>query len=449
MLLTLALHSSIAQSEISFEWVTVGDPGNANDPLSGIAAGDETPPARGAVAYVYSLSKYETTIGQYTAFLNAFARSDPDRALSLYDSFLGSSNVTRGIARVSMAGKDVYYVKNLSSSREGWVSTYLPITFIDYLDAVRFVNWLHNGQGNGSTETGAYTIGQNGQITRSPDARFWIPTENEWYKAAYYDPSPQGPSDDYWLYPWRSDSAASDSGNYYVVRYYATRQIAFDSRHTYVADVRSFNGVPSYYGTAGQAGNVEEWTEGDSFSGGPHTRGGWWNRSFSDPVFPQTHAFQRMASYFARATAPDPSSEGRGFRVATGANPPGGGLKNGDFIRFHPRRGHSAPAWLEASLIQAPTGLLTKCFTPFPRLRQTAGRKSLLSLGPLVISAIGPRMAGMVTPPRSSFIAVEPSSSPRPRALLAHGTISEAPWKRPWMAMSIPFSTLRNPTARM
>jgi hypothetical protein len=60
--LTLA-EVSITRAEISFEWVTVGDPGNPNDPLSGIAAGDETPPARGAVAYVYSISKYETIIG--------------------------------------------------------------------------------------------------------------------------------------------------------------------------------------------------------------------------------------------------------------------------------------------------------------------------------------------------------------------------------------------------
>ena len=339
--LTLA-EVRITRAEISFQWVTVGDPGNPNDPLSGIATGGETPPVRGAVPYVYSISKYETTIGQYTAFLNAVAKSDPGRAQSLYSSFLGSLNVTRGIARISMAGKDVYYVKNLSSSREGWVSSYLPITFIDYWDAVRFVNWLHNGQGSGSTETGAYTISQDGQITRSPGARFWIPTENEWYKAAYYDPSPQGPSDDYWLYPWRSDSADSGFGNYYVVRYYATSQIAFDPRYTYVVDVRSFSGVPSYYGTESQAGNVEEWTEGDSFSGGPHTRGGCWDRSYTETSFPQRHAFQRMASYFARQTAPEPTNSGIGFRVATGANPPGGGLKNGDFIRFHPRTGHNA-----------------------------------------------------------------------------------------------------------
>jgi hypothetical protein len=48
----------------------------------------------------------------------------------------------------------------------GYLSTNLPVTWIDYSDAVRFANWLHNGQGSGSTETGAYTISKS-QIPRA------------------------------------------------------------------------------------------------------------------------------------------------------------------------------------------------------------------------------------------------------------------------------------------
>jgi len=53
------------------------------------------------------------------------------------------------------------------------------------------VNWLGNGQGDGDTETGAYTLnGYNesagGDISRNPGARWVIPTIDEWYKAAYY-----------------------------------------------------------------------------------------------------------------------------------------------------------------------------------------------------------------------------------------------------------------------
>ena len=50
--------------------------------------------------------------------------------------------------------------------RGGKTSASLPITFVGFHEAARFVNWLHNGQGKGSTETGAYTISQ-GQVTRA------------------------------------------------------------------------------------------------------------------------------------------------------------------------------------------------------------------------------------------------------------------------------------------
>ena len=68
LLLTLALHSSLAQSEISFEWVTVGDPGNPNDPLTGVPTSVQTP-VRGAVPYVYSISKYEPLLANTPPFL--------------------------------------------------------------------------------------------------------------------------------------------------------------------------------------------------------------------------------------------------------------------------------------------------------------------------------------------------------------------------------------------
>ena len=153
---------SIAQSDVSFEWVTVGDPGNPNDPLTGVWTGGETPPTRGAVPYVYSISKYETTIGQYTAFLNAVAKSDPH---GLYNPDLGELDMIRGISRSRNGWKLCLLCKERFRSG-GLTSANLPITFVTYPDAVRFVNWLHNGQGNGSTETGAYTISE-GQITRA------------------------------------------------------------------------------------------------------------------------------------------------------------------------------------------------------------------------------------------------------------------------------------------
>jgi formylglycine-generating enzyme required for sulfatase activity len=401
-----------ANSEISFEWVTVGDPGNPNDPLTGIATNGQTPPVRGAVPYVYSISKYETTIGQYAAFLNAVAKSNPQLASSrLWNTWLAEDHTIRGISRFTKGGQDFYHVMR---TPEGSVSSDLPITYIGYTNATRFANWLHNGQGNGSTETGAYDVSEEqvtrvsraegvvtlttakphrlqagdwvsvtsnfslyygnfivtartdrtfsyysgqadlpeqdspgsmtGVSARKPGARYWIPSENEWYKAAYYDPTPEGPPDDYWLYPWRSDSAGSGGGNFYVHRFAKTNTINFDPYRSYLFNVTD-TGQHGYYGTAGLAGNVEEWTEGDAFSGGPHTRGAHWDWSRTETRWPQQYGFQRSASFYAPPAGvapPDtPQSHSIGFRMATSANPPAGGLSDGDKIRFHPRAGYA------------------------------------------------------------------------------------------------------------
>jgi hypothetical protein len=66
------------------------------------------------------------------------------------------------------------------------------VNFVSYWDSCRFTNWLGNGQGNSSTETGAYTIpdGYNGNdgrtIQRNAGATWAVTSEDEWYKAAYY-----------------------------------------------------------------------------------------------------------------------------------------------------------------------------------------------------------------------------------------------------------------------
>ena len=74
-----------------------------------------------------------------------------------------------------------------------------PVNFVSWYDAIRFANWLNNGQGDGDTETGAYTLlggtptpSNGSSITRNPGATWFLPSEDEWYKAAYYQPAAQG-----------------------------------------------------------------------------------------------------------------------------------------------------------------------------------------------------------------------------------------------------------------
>ena len=71
---------------------------------------------------------------------------------------------------------------------------------VSWFSAVRFANWVNNGQGGADTETGAYTLlggtpilSNDRFISRQPDAKVFLPTEDEWYKAAYYDPGTDAP----------------------------------------------------------------------------------------------------------------------------------------------------------------------------------------------------------------------------------------------------------------
>ena len=84
-------------------------------------------------------------------------------------------------------GTDGDYSYTLSNTN--WVNR--PIAYVDFWDAVRFANWLHNDQGNGDTETGSYTLTAEGiannTVTRNAGVTFVVASNDEWHKAAYYD----------------------------------------------------------------------------------------------------------------------------------------------------------------------------------------------------------------------------------------------------------------------
>ena len=176
----------------SLELVVVSAPGNPPDVND-----------RGAVAYPYQIGRYEVTTGQWVEFLNAKAKSDRDGGLwnNDMDTVLSGPGIRCDIRREGEPGGFVHTVAGERANR--------PVTHVSFLDACRFCNWLHNGQGDGDTETGAYTLaGYNGtdgrRICRNPDARYFVPSDDEWYKAAYYDPG-NGTGGMYWRYPVRSD----------------------------------------------------------------------------------------------------------------------------------------------------------------------------------------------------------------------------------------------------
>lgn len=92
-----------------------------------------------------------------------------------------------------------------------------PVVQINWSRAARFVNWLANGQGSGGTESGVYDMSVfNSNAFATPpsqaaNATVFLPTENEYYKAAYYDPTKNGGAGGYWQYGTRSDTAPASA----------------------------------------------------------------------------------------------------------------------------------------------------------------------------------------------------------------------------------------------
>lgn len=147
----------------------------------------------GSVNYAYSVNKFELTNNDYVIFLNAIAKTDQ---YGLYNSNM-SSDSRGGIVRSGFVGSYVYSVKDNMGNK--------PVNYISWLDLARYVNWLHNNRLEGSqsantTEDGAYDMSLSIPI-RKPEATYFIPSEDEWYKAAFYNGS------FYWDYATQSNTA--------------------------------------------------------------------------------------------------------------------------------------------------------------------------------------------------------------------------------------------------
>jgi formylglycine-generating enzyme required for sulfatase activity len=253
-LLTLAATAALitsASASVTIDWVTVGNANNAAD----TADGDLFTPGvqrYGAVAHTYQIGKYEVTNAQYGAFLNAAAKTD---SYGLYNSSMSSYGITRGGSPDSYT----YSVTGTLANR--------PVVFVSWFDAARFANWMVNGQGSGSTETGAYNLNGaiSGIITKNAEAQVYIPTEDEWYKAAYY----KAATSTYSLYADGQNSITPEATNAY-------NTLMAGGLRGDLVDVGSYSSSPSSYGTFDQGGNVWEWNDAvsGSFRGG---RGGFYS----------------------------------------------------------------------------------------------------------------------------------------------------------------------------
>jgi formylglycine-generating enzyme required for sulfatase activity len=244
-------------NQFTMEFVPIGNPGNPADTTG-------SPNPAGSVAYNYNMGKYEISRDMVTK-----ANAAGNLGITLEDmSFLGGNGVNR------------------------------PATGVSWNEAARFVNWLNTSQGYSpaykfTTQPGGVGYSADAHIVlwnsgdagfnaanqfRNSLARYFLPSADEWYKAAYYNPN----TGTYVNYPTGSDSAPTAVGSGTTAGTAVYNQFV----DLGPADVALAGGL-SFYGTMAQGGNVQEWeeTEFDLVNNSPFSsrgiRGGYWEDSSS------------------------------------------------------------------------------------------------------------------------------------------------------------------------
>jgi formylglycine-generating enzyme required for sulfatase activity len=262
-------------NQFQMEFVTIGNPGNAADTTG-------APNPAGAVGYTYGIGKFEVSEDMINKYNLAFGNANS----------LTITKDTRGPNK--------------------------PATQVSWNEAARFVNWLNTSTGgfaaykfttggvndNIALWTAADTLDYDASNPyRSMRATYVLPSYNEWYKAAYYNPN----NSTYYNFANGSDTAPTAVAS-------GTAPNTAIYNQTFVqgpADVDQAGGL-SPNGVMGLGGNVFEWEESafdlansiNSSSRG--TRGGHWSGSSSN-----------MLSWVRNSLNPSFENIGRGFRVAS------------------------------------------------------------------------------------------------------------------------------------
>ena len=257
-------------NEFTIDFVDIGNMDNAADTTS-----------YGAVPYEYRVGKYEIT---QDAITKATAS--------------GMADVTAG----------------------AWTGNQ-PAADIDWYEAAAFVNFLNTSSGktvaydltfsNGSwsmalwSNDQAWTAGGT-NLYRNKDAFYFLPSENEWYKAAYYNAA----GTNYFLYPTASNTAptAVASGTNADTAVY--QFVSFSP-----AVVNAAGGLSSY-GTMGRGGNIWEMNE-TAFDGSNNSPSE--SRALRGGSYPNDAT--RLVSSYHQATEPLDSAASIGFRVASVPEP--------------------------------------------------------------------------------------------------------------------------------
>jgi len=203
-----------------------------------------------------------------------------------------------------------------------------PAADVTWYQAAAFVNWLNTSQGYTAAYNLTYTSGTPTGLTlwtganiwtlggsdpfRNANAHYFLPSENEWYKAAYYDPNKSGGAG-YW--PYATDNNTTGAVAPTAVASGTTAGTAVYNNVASQPSAVDQSGGLSPYGTQGQTGNVSQWMETDfndptnSSDGIRGVRGGVWyyNASLLQSSNRNTAGSGNYVG-FRVASVPEPSS---------------------------------------------------------------------------------------------------------------------------------------------
>lgn len=262
-------------NSFTIDFVTVGNPENAADSVG-------RPAGVGRVNYAYRIGTYEVS-----------------------EQMIDKANALGGVG----------ITKNTRGPNK-------PATNISWFEAAQFVNWLNtstgsspaykfDGMGNFQAWAPADAGYDASKPFRNSMAHYFLPSINEWYKAAYYDPA----TGVYYQYPTGSDTPPTPVASGTAAGTVVAEQFLGP------ADIMQAGGL-SPYGTMAQGGNVAEWNETNFAVFGPpdiHSRGVRGGDSITSVVETQS------LTVFGDGT-PQSVFAVVGFRVASAVPEPGSAL---------------------------------------------------------------------------------------------------------------------------
>lgn len=298
--------------DYDFQWATIGASGNA--PYAGYDPNGEVT-GRGGVNYQYRMSKLEVTTSQWMEFVNDFA-DQPALLQPGGPLFVWGPAWWGAVHDGSYTGPGIRFQLDPSQPHAGLV----PVNAMCWRDAALFCNWLNNGKPtswaaiqNGAYDASTFTTNPDGtindQATHNPGAKFWIPTLDEWLKAAHYDPNRYGTGQGgWWSYSTTSETAPVSgppgSGQ-------TDADLQLPDFGEYRIPLGAYAHAQSPWGLWDTSGGTSEWLE-DIFAGQWRV----WDGSTAGVSFPGTDNIWTFG-----AERPDSLSEG--LRIASAVPGPG------------------------------------------------------------------------------------------------------------------------------